>query len=62
MLKLIKKYLDYRLRKFCVKHAAKSKCGSHNSSETAVYLYEFITDKIYQDPHLRKIKGQERKT
>ena len=38
MLKFIKKYLDYRLRKFCVKQAVRSNCINND----AEMLYRFV--------------------
>jgi transketolase len=62
-MKFIKRYLDYRLRKFCVKCAAKARSGHPGcTSENAAFIYEFITDKIYIDPHRRRAKEQEQKT
>jgi hypothetical protein len=45
MLKLIKKYLDYRLRKFCAQCASKSK-NERPPYANAEDLYLFITGQM----------------
>jgi hypothetical protein len=50
--------MDYRLRKFCVKHTTKIR-SLNTSSEEAAALYEFITDKIYKNPYERRLKEQQ---